>query len=183
MQHGTPRAVARLLAARVAPVFLLVLAGCSSSRTPFQGATTSGDEAAVHEAVIRFIARNYQSSARAGTPRAWCLAVGRRSGLTYNAFMRGSDEPWNPSARLLSRLTDVEPRVLPVSECGQDAGLQERILETDEPAVLLVVSHPVWETAETASVFVGMRENPSQEDRARCRLVRGPEGWSVRDCV
>ncbi len=169
--------------AGAAVVALLTWAGCSSNRTPFQGATPTGDQEAVHEAVVRFIVRYYQPAERAGAVRAWCLAVGRRSGLAYNAFYRGTDEPWNPSNRLLARLSDVDPRVIPVAQCGQDAGLQERVLESNEPAVLLIVSHPTWETHDRASVFVGMRENPSQEDGARCRVVRGAEGWRVRDCV
>lgn len=175
--------VGRSAARRVLLTLLLGTVGCGTAGTPFQEGSTSGNEVAVHAAVVRFITTHYEPAARAGTPAAWCLAVGRRAGQAVNSFRREADEPWNPSPRLLSRVSEVEPRVIPVSQCGQDDGLQERVLETDEPAVLLILSHPSWDTHETATVVVGMRESPTFQDRAVCRLTRGSDDWRVRDCV
>lgn len=88
-----------------------------------------------------------------------------------------------PSDRLLVRLRDLSPRVLPVSACVVDDSQQERLADSGEPAILLVVSHPVWETQQNAVVDLYTRETPNDEDGARCRLVRGVEGWRIRDCV
>lgn len=158
-------------------------AACSTSSPGFRAGGAEQGELEVHAAVVRFVAEHYQAAGRAGPPQAWCLAVGRRSRLAANEFRRDAGEPWMPSRRLLARLSDLQPPVIPVSECGHDDGQQERVLETNQPAVLIVVSHPVWETHETARVQVAMRESPTQSDVAVCRLVLRAEGWAIRDCV
>jgi len=173
---GRGRARALLLAA-------LTLGGCAGAGTPFGPSPAATDEIAVHETVMRFIAVNYQARAREGAPQAWCLAVGRRSNQALNPSFRGADEPWNPSARLLALLGDVQPPVLPVSACGQDQGLNERVLETNEPAVLVILTQPEWESPELATVAVALRESPTTQDSAVCRLRRGVEGWEIRECV
>lgn len=161
----------------------VALAGCSASNAGFRTGGAEQGELEVHEAVLRFVAEYYQPAGRAGPPQAWCLAVGRRSRLAASEFRRGAEDPWVPSPRLLARLADVQPPVIAVSECGHDDGQQERILETNEPAVLVVIGHPFWDTHETARVEVAMRESPTQWDQAVCRLVLRAEGWAIRDCV
>lgn len=167
----------------VAALVVAATSACGTAGTPFGSSGGTSEEIAVLEGVARFIASNYEAAARAGPPAAWCLAVGRRSRLATNPAYRGTDEPWNPEPRLLARLSDVRPPVLPVSACGQDAGQHERLLESDAPAMLMVLTQPYWESHEAVTVEVVMRESPADQHRVLCRLVRGVEGWEVRDCV
>lgn len=171
----TPLLAAGLLA--------LALAGCGTAGTPFDPRSTAGEEMAVQETVIRFVTGHFRPRARAGAPAAWCLAVGRRVSRALNPARRGEDETYVPGQRLLQRLRDISPPVVPVSDCGVDESQQERLSETGEPAILLLISHPIWETQQNAIVELYTRETPNDVDGARCRLVRGVEGWRIRDCV
>lgn len=164
-------------------VMMVGLAACGgASGSPFTGSAPA-EENAVYEAVVRFVASNYQPRAQAGPPAAWCLAVGRRAFRASDPNARDPEEDWEPSARMLARVADVQPPVRPVSHCGQGRGTEEVLEETGEPAILMLISQPSWETQEVANLEVRMRESPVAFDRARCRLVRGVEGWRIRDCV
>lgn len=103
--------------------------------------------------------------------------------MASNPAYRGTDEPWNPEPRLLARLGDVRPAVVPVSACGQDAGQHERLLDSSDPAILMILTQPYWESHESVTVSVVMRESPSDQHQVLCRLSRGIEGWEIRDCV
>ena len=159
------------------------IAGCGGAASPFDTPSAPTHENAVYAAVARFVASNYQPRAQEGAPVAWCLGVGRRAFQASNPNARRSDEDWEPSPRLLAQVADVQPPVRPVSWCTQGSATEEVLAESGDPAVLMLISHPTWETQERATVEVRMRESPVAFDRARCRLVRGTEGWRVRDCV
>lgn len=156
--------------------------GCGGASSPFTGSAPA-EENGVYAAVVRFVASNYQPRAQQGVPVAWCLGVGRRAFRASDPNARDPEEDWEPSPRMLALVSDVRPQVLPVSACGQGRGTEETLRETGEPAIVMLISQPSWETQELATVEVRMRESPVAFDRARCRLVRGVEGWRIRDCV
>jgi hypothetical protein len=158
------------------------MTACGGASSPFTGSAPA-EENGVYAAVVRFVASNYRPRAQQGAPVAWCLAVGRRAFRASDPNVRDPGEDWEPSARMLALVSDVQPPVLPVSACGQGRGTEETLKETGEPAMVMLVSQPGWETQELATVEVRMRESPVAFDRARCRLVRGLDGWRIRDCV
>jgi len=139
----------------------------------------------VQVATVRYIARHYDPNDFLGEPKAFCLVV---SESAWNremiaTAMSGRNSDLDPPTTLLARLRDVQPRVVPISQCQWGSSLEEVLTDSGERAVSLGVGYPNWVTPNLARLSVTVRENQQVWYRYQCSLERGPEGWGVRQCV
>ena len=88
-----------------------------------------------------------------------------------------------PSRRLISQLNDVEPTVVPVSDCSWNSEVEEIYLPTDSAAVLLQVDEPDFDSPDVASVRVLTRESRAYAFSYRCDIVRDEPSWRIVRCV
>ena len=89
----------------------------------------------------------------------------------------------DPPAFLLSRLSQVRPRVLPISACQWGQDLSEVLVDSGARAIAIGISHPQWVTANLARLTATLRENNKTWYRYRCSAARGPDGWTIRECL
>ncbi len=89
----------------------------------------------------------------------------------------------DPPAFLLSRLRQVRPQVLPISACRWGDDLSEVLVASGARAIAIGISHPLWVTPNLARVTATLRENNQTFYRYRCSAERGPDGWTIRECL
>jgi len=160
---------------------LVFVASCASSPEWDAKRDTEGEREAIYEAAVRWLVSNYQPSRWTPEPSAVCLVVGWRF-RTVQALSSRKDE-YDPPSTLIRRLRDVDPPVLPISDCGWDEEVHEVVRTTGEKAMSLGIGYPSWVTANLAYVPVTFRETGLKRNSYRCSLTRGLEGWRVRKCV
>lgn len=158
--------------------------GCSS--TPANWSNAGGPavaEAQIYETVVRYITRYYVPSGNTPTPAAFCLAVGRRSAQASGQSRRDPGEIWVASRQLLGRMADLDPPIVPASDCAWNESAEEIHVPSGERAVLLTVGHPTFSASARASTTVRTRENESYAFRHVCELRLESFGWTVRRCL
>lgn len=160
-----------------------LLAGCSTGTRWASLGGEAAAEMAVHEAVTRYVHAYYDPPSWNPSPAAWCLATGRRSTNVLRERDGDRRSEWTPSLRLLSALSDLRPPVHPVEDCARDDDDRERLRGTGEGAILLVLSHPDWESHEFARVAAWTRQDRRASNRFDCRLARTMEAWTVQECL
>lgn len=178
------RAIPRVRVAVFLAATSLLLMGCSSSGSRWSDLRGGESvELVLYEATARFITSFYVPSERVEVPAAFCLAVGRRSAQVLRQKRRSPDETWEPTRLLLSRLADVEPPVVRVSECEWNDEVEEVHRPSERPAVVVRISHPSFASPTTASVQVDTRESATYRFGYRCDLARRAGEWVVERCV
>lgn len=164
------------------PLLLLVLLFLGCGGGPDWPTPVSGDpNLEVYDTTIRYIHRFYDPGPGLDLPAAWCVAVGRRSTVPLGEARR--DERWHPGEALLRRLADLRPRVVPVTDCRWDSDLVEIYIPTQERAVAMSVSRPVYGTPESARVQVTTRESDRYRGSFDCRLKQSTDEWEILDCL
>lgn len=163
----------------------VLLSACATSEEVWGGRTAVVETQAVQAVTVRWLAQNYEPSQFLGDPKAVCLvvadAVGRRDFTATAQAARSTD--MDPTPLMLSRLRDVRPPVVPISECRHGDDLAEVLVDTGERAIVLGVGYPTWVTPDLARIGATIRENPRNWFRYRCSLTRGPDGWELRRCT
>lgn len=144
---------------------------------------TAATEAQIYETTVRYIAQHYDPFDGAPAPVALCLAVGRRSAQALGQARRGEGEPWVASGRLIARMADLDPPVVPVSQCEWNAAVEETHVPSGRAAVVVTVDRPTFSTPVRASTTVRTRQNASYAFRYRCDLDLEGFGWVVRRCL
>ena len=153
---------------------------CASDPWELRG--SPGGELAVYEATTRYVVRHYNPSADVeGRLAAVCLVVGRRARVPLRQQERGVE--WNPPGGLLGRLEDLPHPVVPVSQCSWDRHLREIHRPTGGRALVLALSHPIWESRATAYVRVESRESEGHRFRYGCELSWKVDRWTVDHCL
>jgi hypothetical protein len=167
----------------LAVVAAVTVAACASGPQTWSdvgGAATA--EMDIHEQTVRFAVRYYEPSRR-GPPAAFCLAVGRRSINAVSEVRRARGEIWIPGHRLIARLSDLRPAVVPGSECDQDADRREVHRPSGGQGVLIHVSEPAYSSPERATVRLSTNESPQYRFSYRCELRREALDWTVVRCL
>ncbi len=160
-----------------------LLSACSSAPRSF-GDSGRNAENDVYEVLIRWFHQNYQPSQENGYPAAWCLSVGRFSPRAIDRFRRGEDERYQPSRRLLDRLSDLSPLVTGSYDCHQTEQMQELYQDANgPPAALLIIDLPEYEASGFARVLVRARENQVWDWVFDCRVERSNVDWRVQECI
>ena len=164
---------------------LIALGACAASQEVWGGRTPDREAQAVQGATLRYLAEHYDPSDFLGTPEAICLVVGQQAGRRDRiaTAMAGRTEDMDPPASLLSQLSQVRPRVLPISACQWGVDLSEVLVESGVRAIAIGISHPRWVTPNLARVNATIRENSNTWYSYRCSAERGTDGWSIRDCL
>ena len=164
---------------------LFALAACAGSQQVWGGRSGAREAQAVQGAVVRYLAEHYDPSDFLGVPEAICLVVGQQAGRRDRiaTAIAARSEDMDPPAYLLSRLAQVRPRVLPISACQWGDDLSEVLVDSGARAIAIGISHPQWVTANLARVTATLRENNHTFYRYRCSAERGPDGWTIRECL
>lgn len=161
----------------------LVASACTSTaRWSYLGGEAVAEQG-VYEAVVRYVHAYYQPPSWNPTPEAWCLATDRRSSAAVREREGERRNPWSPAPRLLGALADLDPPVRAAEDCGRGDDGVERLRDGGGTAVLVSVSHPDWQSPERARVTVRTYQDRRASNRFVCRVDRGVEAWSVRDCL
>ncbi len=164
---------------------LIALGACAASQEVWGGRTPDREAQAVQGATLRYLAEHYDPSDFLGTPEAICLVVGQQAGHRDRiaTAMAGRTKDMDPPASLLSQLSEVRPRVLPISACQWGQDLSEVLVDSGARAIAIGISHPRWVTANLARVTATLRENNHTWYSYRCSAERGPDGWTIRECL
>lgn len=164
----------------------LVIAGLGCSSTAANWSSAGGPaatEAQIYETVVRYVTRHYAPGGNTTGPAAFCLAVGRRSAQAFGQSRRDPGETWVASRQLLGRMADLDPPIVPASDCAWNESAEEIHVASGERAVLLTVDHPTFSSSVRASTAVRTRENASYGFRHLCELALESSGWMVRRCL
>ena len=170
---------------RLIALSLFALSACATRQDVFGGRTAGREAQAVQGAAVRFLAEHYDPSEFLGHPEAICLVVGQQAGRRDRiaTALAGRSEDMDPPSSLLSRLGQVRPRVLPISACQWGVDLSEVLVDSGARAIAMGISHPQWVTPNLARVTATLRENNNIWYRYRCSAERGPDGWTIRECL
>ncbi len=163
---------------------LVAAGGCASGSSGWSElGGPQATEMAIQEQAIRYVISYYEPSSSAVPPQAYCVAVASRSSNSVSRRNLDDTEIWIPNRRMVARLGDIEPGVVPASECGRNDDVEVIYGEEAVPAVLISVSRPRFASADQATISVGTRESAVYSFRYSCDVVRSGFGWSVRRCI